>query len=114
MVPQALPDKAPVVGAGGGEALGKGASLPPSSKEARGPPATLDGDWGPEGKGGEGGGSPSVGPASPSDLQRSPPVFLPGESQGPGAGAGAGLVGCRLRGRTESARLKRLSSSSGP
>ena len=33
------------------------------------------------------------------------PVFLPGESQGPGAGR---LVGCRLWGRT---RLKRLSSS---
>ena len=35
------------------------------------------------------------------------PVFLPGESQGRGS-----LVGCRLWGRTESARLKRLSSSS--
>ena len=33
------------------------------------------------------------------------PVFLPGESQGRGS-----LVGCRLWGRTESARLKRLSS----
>ena len=35
------------------------------------------------------------------------PVFLPGESHGQRS-----LVGCRLRGRTESARLKRLSSSS--
>jgi len=35
------------------------------------------------------------------------PVFLPGESQGWG-----GLVGCHLWGRTESVRLKRLSSSS--
>ncbi|CAI9162905.1 unnamed protein product [Rangifer tarandus platyrhynchus] len=35
------------------------------------------------------------------------PVFLPGESQGRGS-----LVGCRLWGRTESTRLKRLSSSS--
>ena len=35
------------------------------------------------------------------------PVFLPGESQGRGS-----LVGCRLWGRTESARLKRSSSSS--
>ena len=34
------------------------------------------------------------------------PVFLPGESQGWG-----NLVGCRLWGRTESTRLKRLSSS---
>ena len=33
-----------------------------------------------------------------SDLLWQPiPVFLPGESQGPGS-----LVGCRLRGRTES------------
>ena len=37
------------------------------------------------------------------------PVFLPGESQGPGS-----LVGCRLCGFTESdIRLKRLSSSRG-
>ena len=36
------------------------------------------------------------------------PVFLPGESQG----RGSHLVGCRLWGRTESDRLKRLSSSS--
>ena len=35
------------------------------------------------------------------------PVFLPGESQGQGS-----LVGCHLRGHTESDRLKRLSSSS--
>ena len=35
------------------------------------------------------------------------PVFLPGESQGRGS-----LVGCHLWGRTESTRLKRLSSSS--
>ena len=35
------------------------------------------------------------------------PVFLPGESRGWGS-----LVGCRLWGRTESTRLKRLSSSS--
>ena len=35
------------------------------------------------------------------------PVFLPGESQGRGS-----LVGCRLWGRTERTRLKRLSSSS--
>ena len=35
------------------------------------------------------------------------PVFLPGESQGR-----RGLVGCHLWGRTESATLKRLSSSS--
>ena len=35
------------------------------------------------------------------------PVFLPGESQGRGC-----LMGCRLWGRTESDRLKRLSSSS--
>ena len=35
------------------------------------------------------------------------PVFLPGESQGRGS-----LVGCYLWGRTESARLKQLSSSS--
>ena len=35
------------------------------------------------------------------------PVFLPGESQGPGS-----LVGSRLWGRTEWTRLKRLSSSS--
>ena len=35
------------------------------------------------------------------------PVFLPGESQGRGS-----LVGCRLWGRTESARLKWLTSSS--
>ena len=35
------------------------------------------------------------------------PVFLPAESQGR-----RGLVGCRLWGSTESARLKRLSSSS--
>ena len=35
------------------------------------------------------------------------PVFLPGESQGQGS-----LADCRLWGRTESTRLKRLSSSS--
>ena len=35
------------------------------------------------------------------------PVFLPGESRGRGS-----LVGCRLWGRTEWTRLKRLSSSS--
>ena len=35
------------------------------------------------------------------------PVFLPGESQGPGS-----LVGCHLWGCTESDRLKGLSSSS--
>ena len=35
------------------------------------------------------------------------PVFLPGESQGQGS-----LVGCHLRGHTESDRLKRLNSSS--
>ena len=35
------------------------------------------------------------------------PVFLPGESQGQRS-----LVGCRLWGRTESTRLKRLSCSS--
>ena len=35
------------------------------------------------------------------------PVFLPGESQGRGS-----LVGCRLRGRTESDTTKQLSSSS--
>ena len=35
------------------------------------------------------------------------PVFLPGESQGWGS-----LIGCRLWGRTESDRLKQLSSSS--
>ena len=37
------------------------------------------------------------------------PVFSPGESQGRGS-----LVGCRLWGRTESDRLKRLSSSRVP
>ena len=34
------------------------------------------------------------------------PMFLPGESQGRGS-----LVGCRLRGRTESTWMKQLSSS---
>ena len=45
---------------------------------------------------------------SPRRRQWQPtPVFLPGESLGWGS-----LVGCRLWGRTESTRLKRLSSSS--
>ena len=73
MVPQALPDKEHVGGAGEGSGWEKVLPCAPSSKEARGRPATLDGDWGPEGKGGEGGGSPSVGPASPSELERSAP-----------------------------------------
>ena len=47
-------------------------------------------------------------PWIPSQRKWQPtPVFLPGESHGQRS-----LVGCCLRGRTESYRLKRLSSSS--